>query len=123
MAEYVKQTWEDGVSPVNAERLNHMEEGIANAGGSGGGGGVVVTLAINLETEQVSAEAGSFAKIQDALLNLKPVTLYVCEYYNNELCGIYQCPIGYWELDCMVRFAYGFASTVVTLNPDDTIEK
>ena len=33
MAEYVKQVWEDGVSPVNAERLNHMEEGIANAGG------------------------------------------------------------------------------------------
>lgn len=30
---YEKQTWEDGVSPVNAERLNHMEEGIAQAGG------------------------------------------------------------------------------------------
>ena len=41
MAEYVKQVWEDGVSPVNAERLNYMEDGIANAGGSGGGGGVL----------------------------------------------------------------------------------
>lgn len=39
MSEYVKQTWEDGVSPVNAERLNHMEEGIANAGTGGSGGG------------------------------------------------------------------------------------
>ena len=42
MAEYVKQVWEDGVSPVNAERLNHMEEGIAQAGGSGSGGNVAV---------------------------------------------------------------------------------
>ena len=31
MAQYNKQTWVDGVSPVNAERLNHMESGIADA--------------------------------------------------------------------------------------------
>ena len=53
---YVKQVWEDGVSPVNAERLNNMERGIAlgvdlawnaidNAGGSGGGN-MVVNLAM-----------------------------------------------------------------------------
>ena len=38
---YEKQTWEDGVSPVNAERLNHIEEGVAQAANSGGGGGTV----------------------------------------------------------------------------------
>ena len=27
---YEKQTWVDGVSPLNAERFNHMEDGIAN---------------------------------------------------------------------------------------------
>ena len=31
MARYNKQTWQDGVSPVNAERMNHMEDGIAGA--------------------------------------------------------------------------------------------
>lgn len=31
---YEKQTWIDGVSPLNAERLNHMEEGIFAAHGS-----------------------------------------------------------------------------------------
>lgn len=30
---YEKQTWVDGVSPLNAERLNHMEEGIFDANG------------------------------------------------------------------------------------------
>ena len=56
-AGYVKQIWEDGVSPVNAERLNKMERGIElgvnlaqeaidNAGGSGGGGGMVVNVAM-----------------------------------------------------------------------------
>lgn len=30
---YEKQTWVDGVSPLNAERFNHMEEGIFNANG------------------------------------------------------------------------------------------
>lgn len=29
---YEKQTWTDGVSPLNAARMNHMEEGIAAAG-------------------------------------------------------------------------------------------
>lgn len=29
---YVKQTWVDGESPINAERLNHIESGIAKAG-------------------------------------------------------------------------------------------
>ena len=31
MARYNKQTWVDGVSPVNAERMNHMESGIASS--------------------------------------------------------------------------------------------
>ena len=38
---YEKQTWEDGVSPVNAERMNHIEDGIEQAANSGGGGGTV----------------------------------------------------------------------------------
>ena len=51
-AGYVKQVWEDGVSPVNAERLNHMEEGIELAtnmaqealDSAGGSGNMVVNV-------------------------------------------------------------------------------
>lgn len=32
---YVKQTWVDGVSPLNAERMNHIEEGIFALSGGG----------------------------------------------------------------------------------------
>lgn len=28
---YEKQTWVDGVTPLDAEHLNHMEEGISQA--------------------------------------------------------------------------------------------
>lgn len=28
---YEKQVWTDGVSPLDAERMNHMEQGIATA--------------------------------------------------------------------------------------------
>lgn len=41
---YVKQTWTDGVSPLNAARMNHIEAGIAAvdaAVGQGGGGGSI----------------------------------------------------------------------------------
>ena len=35
---YSKQTWETG-DTITADKLNHMEDGIANAGSGGGGGG------------------------------------------------------------------------------------
>lgn len=35
---YEKQEWEDGVTLINAEKMNHIEEGIFNAFSSGGGG-------------------------------------------------------------------------------------
>ena len=31
MSEYIKQTWVDGETPVDAEHLNHLEEGVAAA--------------------------------------------------------------------------------------------
>ena len=31
MSEYIKQTWIDGETPVDAEHLNHLEEGVAAA--------------------------------------------------------------------------------------------
>lgn len=33
---YEKQTWVDGVTPLDAEHLNHMEQGIFNANGTSG---------------------------------------------------------------------------------------
>ena len=33
---YEKQLWVDGESPLNAERLNHMEDGIAALSGGNG---------------------------------------------------------------------------------------
>lgn len=33
---YEKQTWVDGVTPLDAEHLNHMEQGIFNANGNSG---------------------------------------------------------------------------------------
>ena len=32
---YAKQTWVDGVTPLDAEHLNHMEQGISTAGADG----------------------------------------------------------------------------------------
>lgn len=36
---YEKQTWVDGVTPLDAEHLNHMEQGIFNANGNSGEAG------------------------------------------------------------------------------------
>ena len=51
---YVKQTWEDLPStqtPITASRLNHMEDGIAEAWEHGGGGGAGESLPIGSEIE------------------------------------------------------------------------
>ena len=59
---YEKQTWVDGVTPLNAEHLNHMEQGISqlseeigNLGGGTGTGG-----SSGLTTAQVNALDGMF---------------------------------------------------------------
>lgn len=59
---YQKQTWVDGVTPLNAEHLNHMEQGISqlseeigNLGGGTGTGG-----SSGLTTAQVNALDGMF---------------------------------------------------------------
>jgi len=45
---YEKQTWQTG-DTVTSAKLNHMEDGIASAGGGGTGGGVLI-VGINMQT-------------------------------------------------------------------------
>ena len=46
---YEKQTWVDGVTPLNAEHLNHMEQGIFNANGNSGEAGGYYAPAVDAE--------------------------------------------------------------------------
>ena len=41
---YEKQTWVDGVTPLDAEHLNHMEQGISEAGADGKNGTIVISV-------------------------------------------------------------------------------
>lgn len=41
---YEKQIWIDGESPLNAERFNHIEEGIAAVADSNSGGNVGLSI-------------------------------------------------------------------------------
>lgn len=64
---YVKQVWEDGVSPVNAERLNHMEYGIelvvnAALDALAGGGCMVVNITMR------SSSSGTADKTLDEIV-------------------------------------------------------
>lgn len=65
--EYVKQTWEDGVSPVNAERMNHIEEGLSNAAV------YIVDVAFDESTGALSVAPGTFSKVSEAVLGGKMV--------------------------------------------------
>lgn len=48
MAEYTKTVWSDG-DIITAEKMNKIENGIAEVGGSGGGGSTVVLDCTDLE--------------------------------------------------------------------------
>ena len=48
---YEKQTWVDGVTPLDAEHLNHMEQGIFNANGNSGEDGGYYTPEVNQPDE------------------------------------------------------------------------
>ena len=51
---YTKQTWANG-DTITAEKLNHMEDGIAASGGGGGGGAaLIVNASVSLDAETMS---------------------------------------------------------------------
>lgn len=52
---YTKNTWQTG-DTVTAEKLNHMEDGIAAASGSSGGGVLVVNLSENYVCDKTAGE-------------------------------------------------------------------
>ena len=84
---YEKQTWEDGVSPVNAERLNHIEEGIAQAGGGGGG-----TVYVQYYTSRGEFQMGmTYAEMDAAYKAGKNVLLF-----NTDTNPLLHCT-GYYE--------------------------
>lgn len=67
---YDKQTWVTG-EVITANKLNHMEDGIANAGSGGGGGAAVFDFdsIINMQTRTIAG-----ADI-DQLVSSKPLVL------------------------------------------------
>lgn len=85
---YEKQTWVDGVSPLNAERLNHMEEGIKTLDNGllscvKSVNGVVPdasgNVKINVSTEEedpIGKVSGHAVFIRDAMAG-KPISLKV----------------------------------------------
>jgi hypothetical protein len=92
---YEKQTWIDGVSPLNAERLNHMEEGIfaaqtggnvatPNMYGAVGDGVTDDTAAINAclaENSYVHFPAGTY--LIDAAIGVKPKSNQTIQFDKN----------------------------------------
>ena len=52
---YTKQTWNNG-DIITAEKLNHIEDGIAEGGGSGGGGVFVVKFTMDYETGKATTD-------------------------------------------------------------------
>ena len=66
---YVKNTWQTG-DIVTAEKLNHLEDGVASASSGGGGGTFVVTYSYQeIEGEQYLVADKTFAEIQNAMAN------------------------------------------------------
>ena len=71
--EYVKQTWEDGVSPVNAERLNHIEEGLSNAAV------YILDTDFDESTGAPTVAPGTFSKVSEAVLGGKMVFVRIVQ--------------------------------------------
>lgn len=77
---YVKQTWTDGVSPLNAARMNHIEAGIAAvdaAVGQGGSGSIVTGNSIVAALGYTPANAADMAQKSDIYKSWEPVELDV----------------------------------------------
>ena len=62
---YTKQTWSTG-DTVTAAKLNHMEDGIAEAGGGSSGGGVLVVHDVDGTLDKTYSEIlqGGFGVIE-----------------------------------------------------------
>ena len=69
---YVKNTWQTG-DTITATGLNHMEDGIAEAGG---GGGLTVTFTTEDSGMSYTADK-TYAEVYNALSNRIPVMGYV----------------------------------------------
>lgn len=109
---YEKQTWIDGKSPLNAERLNHIEEGLANLVASVNGvapdenGNVEITVSgsgvnnIELDTTLTVAGAAADAKaVGDALDGKMDAAkeVAITEYVDNAVAQKAQEQLIIWE--------------------------
>lgn len=69
---YEKQTWQTG-DVITANKMNHMENGIVNAGGSGGG--LIVIFTTEDSGSSYTADK-TFQEVYTALVDMMPVYGY-----------------------------------------------
>ena len=126
---YEKQTWEDGVSPVNAERMNHIEDGIAQAGG-----GKVAVINVSFEFDDYGnptlAADKSYANI--VADTAKGIAHIVVAHFPEDMVAglgipVYQqmttatsgmCEFARWIQDSDTRMAYEY----IRITENDNVE-
>ena len=73
---YEPKTWVCG-EKITADDLNHMEEGIANAGGGGGTESNTFAIRYNADSNYAVTCDKTFAEIEDAYTQGKDIVAYV----------------------------------------------
>lgn len=123
---YEKQTWNCG-DTITADKLNHIEDGIADASGGGGSDIFTVNLTIDPESPSQSPTVDkTFAEIKSAILSGKNVLANIKTIYQGALLGVSSiAQVSYATQEDVIRFisiGYRYDSETETLVDLDATE-
>ena len=75
---YVEQTWSQG-DVITAEKLNHMESGIAESGGGSSSGGIYITTSYGAyNARRIDKTYGEIKEIFES--GITPIVGLICQY-------------------------------------------